>query len=220
MAKETRSFAVIGLGAFGSAIAAELARFGNQVIGVDREERPVSQIAATVTSAVIMDTTDEAALREAGIDQYDVAVIAIGSDIQASILTTMNLKMLGVETIWVKASNRTHHRILSKLGADRVILPEQEMGRHVAQMLNNPMVQDYVNLGNGYSVVNVVIPERLNGRTIKTLGIGKEHDLRLLGLMRGTEFRSCDDPELAVVEDDKLILLGKRLELRRFGEML
>lgn len=220
MAKETRSFAVIGLGAFGSAVAAELARFGNQVIGVDLDERRVSQMASTLSSAVILDTTDEMALKEAGIDQYDVALIAIGRDIQASILTTMNLKMLGIRTIWVKASNKTHHRILSKLGADRVILPEQEMGKHIAQMLNNPMLQDYVSLGNGFSVVNIVIPARLKGRAIASFGIGKDYDLRMLGLMRGPEFRACDTPNLALEEDDKLILLGKRPELRRFGDAL
>lgn len=220
MAKETRSFAVIGLGAFGSAVAAELARFGNQVIGVDLDERRVAQMASTLSSAVILDSTDEMALKETGIDQYDVALIAIGRDIQASILTTMNLKMLGIETIWVKASNKTHHRILSKLGADRVILPEQEMGRHIAQMLNNPVVQDYVSLGNSFSVVNIVIPARLNGREMASLGIGKAYDLRLLGLMRGTEFRACDTPDLVLEEDDKLILLGKRPELRRFGDAL
>lgn len=220
MAKETRSFAVIGLGAFGSAVAAELARFGNRVIGVDLDERRVAQMASPLNSAVILDTTDEMALKEVGIDQYDVALIAIGRDIQASILTTMNLKMLGIGTIWVKASNRTHHRILSKLGADRVILPEQEMGRHIAQMLNNPVVQDYVSLGNGFSVVNIVIPDRLKGREMESLGFGKTYDLRLLGLMRGTEFRACDTPDLVLEAEDKLILLGKRPELRRFGDAL
>ncbi len=220
MAKEARSFAVIGLGAFGSAVASELARFGNQVIGVDLDERRVAQMASGLSSAVILDTTDEMALKEAGIDQYDVALIAIGRDIQASILTTMNLRMLGIGTIWVKASNRTHHRILSKLGADRVILPEQEMGRPIAQMLNNPVVQDYVSLGNGFSVVNIVVPARLGGRDMASLGIGKAYDLRLLGLMRGTEFRTCDAPDLVLEQDDKLILLGKRPELRRFGDAL
>jgi trk system potassium uptake protein len=102
--------------------------------------------------------------------------------------------MLGVGTIWVKASNKTHHRILSKLGADRVILPEQEMGRHIAQMLNNPVVQDYVSLGNGYSVVNSVVPERLDSKPVLALKIGQVHDLKLLGLMRGTEFITSTAP--------------------------
>ena len=100
MSRETRSFAVIGLGAFGTAVAMELTRFGNQVVGVDIDERRVSQLSDTLTSTTIVDTTDEAALREAGLDRYDVAQIAIGRDIQASILSTMNLKMLGIDTIW------------------------------------------------------------------------------------------------------------------------
>ena len=220
MSRETRSFAVIGLGAFGTAVATELARFGNQVVGVDSDERRVSQISDTLTSTMILDTTDEAALREAGLDRYDVALIAIGRDIQASILSTMNLKMLGIDTIWVKASNKAHHRILSKLGVDRVILPEQEMGRHIAQMLNNPVVQDYVSLGNGFSVVNILVPERMNGKELSALGVGKKHDLRLLGLMRGTEFHACDEAGLSLKKDDKLILLGKRADLRRFGDAL
>lgn len=220
MARETRTFAVIGLGAFGSAVAGELTRFGNQVIGVDLDERRVTQLSATLSSSVILDTTDEAALREAGIDRYDMALVAIGRDIQASILTTMNLRMIGVESIWVKASNRTHHRILSKLGVDRVILPEQEMGRHIAQMLNNPMVQDYVSLGNGFSVVNIVVPKRIAGRDVASLGIGTNFDLRLLGLMRGTEYKDCTATDLVLQAEDKLILLGKRPDLRRFGDKL
>ncbi|WP_172300462.1 TrkA family potassium uptake protein [Pseudoruegeria sp. HB172150] len=220
MAKETRSFAVIGLGAFGSTVAAELVRFGNHVIGIDLDERLAANMASVLSSTAILDTTDEAALREAGIDRYDVALIAIGHDIEASILTTMNVKMLGIPTIWVKATNRTHHRILAKLGADRVILPEQEMGRHTAQMLNNPAVQDYVSLGNGYSVVNVVLPERLDGQDIEALGLGTDHDVRLLGLMRGTEFHVCDGAAPVLKGGDKLILLGKRTELRQFGDDL
>jgi trk system potassium uptake protein TrkA len=220
MAKETRTFAVIGLGAFGSAVATELARFDNHVIGIDLDERRVNQLAANLPATAILDSSDENALREAGIDGYDVALIAIGRDIEASILTTMNLKMLGIGTIWVKASNKTHHRILSKLGADRVILPEQEMGRHIAQMLNNPVVQDYVSLGNGYSVVNIVVPDRLEGRSPRSLKLAEVFDLRLLGLMRGTEFKPCTDSDLVLQRDDKLLLLGKRPALRRFGDTL
>ncbi|MDK3017925.1 potassium channel family protein [Pseudodonghicola flavimaris] len=220
MAKEIRTFAVIGLGSFGQAVASELARFGNKVIGIDLDDRRVAQVAPILDAAVILDTTDELALREAGIDRYDVALTAIGRDIEASILTTMNLKMLGIETIWAKASSRTHHRILSKLGIDRVILPEQEMGRHIAQMLNNPVVQDYVSLGNGYNVVTIVMPERLEGTPLSALGIGDPHDVRLLGLMRGTEFRAAETADFALACEDKLILLGKRPELRRFGDSL
>ncbi|MBV7408695.1 TrkA family potassium uptake protein [Maritimibacter sp. DP1N21-5] len=220
MAREERSFAVIGLGAFGGTVALELARFGNHVIGIDADEGHVSRASGVLPATVILDARDELALREAGIDRYDVALVAIGTDLEASILATMNLKMLGVGTIWVKANNKTHHRILSKIGADRVILPEQEMGRHTAQMLNNPAVTDYMSLGNGFSVVNVVIPARLEGRELHTLGIGATHDLRLLGMMRGTEHLSPDTPNLTLEKGDKLLLLGRRPDLQYFGDRL
>ena len=219
MAKGTRSFAVIGLGAFGSTVAAELSRFGNRVVGIDLDERRVAQMSNTLTSALILDTTDEGALREAGIDRYDVALVAIGDDLEASILTVMNLKLMGMEQLWVKAANKAHHRILAKLGVDRVILPEQEMGRHIAQMLNNPVLQDYVSLGNGYSVVNIVVPPRMTGRELTTLGLGTRFELRLLGLMRGTEFRHATEGTMLEAED-KLIVLGKRPDLRAFGDSL
>lgn len=219
MARASRNFAVIGLGAFGSTVAQELTRYGNRVLGLDTDEKRVAQLAPTLTQAMILDATDEAALREAGLESYDVALVAIGSDIQASILTTMNLRLLGIGTLWVKAASKTHHRILAKLGADRVILPEQEMGRHTAQMLNNPFVQDYVNLGNGFSVVNVALPARLGGTTIADLRIARFPELRLLGVMRGTEYLE-PSPSAALRADDKLILLGRRAELRQFADVL
>lgn len=220
MPKENRSFAVIGLGAFGGTVATELARFGNQVMGIDIDEKRVAQLASTLPTTVILDATDEAALREAGVDRYDVALISIGDNVEASILTTMNMKLIGMETTWVKAVSRTHHRILAKVGADRVILPEQEMGRHAAQMLNNPVVNDYVSLGNGYSVVNIVIPERLAGRTLAEVASRNAEGLEFLGLMRGTEFQACTDRDIALAEDDRLIVLGRRSDLRRFGDAL
>lgn len=219
MARVNRTFAVIGLGAFGTTVAQELARSGSHVMGIDTDEARVSRVASSLASTAILDTTDENALRDVGIGKFDVALVAIGSDIQASILTTMNVKMLGVGTIWVKASNRTHHRILSKLGADRVILPEQEMGRHVAQMLLNVALQDYVNIGNGFSVVTIVAPPTLDGKGPEALELGSRHDLRLLGVMRGSEFLE-PGPELVLATDDRLILLGKRADLQGFGDAL
>lgn len=220
MSRAHRSFVVVGLGAFGSSVASELARYGQQVLGVDIDAKCVARLTDALDSTLILDTTDEGALREAGLAGYDVALVAIGSDIQSSILTTMNLKLLGISTIWVKAANRTHHRILTKLGVDRVILPEQEMGRHIAEMLNNPMLRDFVNLGNGYTVVNMLVPERFDDKPISTLQISGKHDLRLLCVMRGTESLDHNQPETILKKDDKLILLGKRADLRRFADIL
>ena len=222
MAKQTgRTFVVVGLGAFGGTVAAELARFGNPVLGIDTSDRNVSRFADVLTEAVICDATDEAALREAGAGNYDVALVAIGEDLESEILTVMNLRHLGVQTIWVKAKDRTQHRIFSKLGVDRVILPEHEIGQHIAHMLHNPLVRDYVSLGNGYHVVDFLVPEELNGRRVGDPALFAAFDLKVLGLMRGGgEFLSCADGSVTLRSDDKVLVLGKRQDLRRFGDSL
>ncbi|WP_207148835.1 potassium channel family protein, partial [Lamprobacter modestohalophilus] len=218
--QQKRSFAVIGLGTFGTTVASELARFNNHVLGIDILERNVANVAETLAEALIADGRDEQALREAGVGNYDVAVVAIGEELEANILCTMNVKMLGVPTVWVKAISRTHHRILSKLGADRVIQPEQEIGRHIAQMLHNPLVRDYVSLGNGFHVVDFRVPDGLAGKRIDALGLSDAFEVRVLGLMRGTEFISCKRTEEELQADDKLLLLGRREDMRRLGDSL
>jgi trk system potassium uptake protein len=218
--QKARSFAVIGLGTFGTTVASELARFGNHVLGIDAVERNVARVAEALAEAVIADGRDEQALREAGVGNFDVAVVAIGEELEANILCTMNVKLLGVPTVWVKATSRTHYRILTKLGADRVIEPEQEVGRHIAQMLHNPLVRDYVSLGNGFHVVDLRVPESLDGKRVDAVGLSGSSDLRALGLMRGSDFISCENGAAELKTDDKLLLLGRRENLRRFGDDL
>lgn len=220
MPSAPRTYAVIGLGSFGGTVARELARFGNFVIGIDNSERSVSALADLVSHAIIADARDEAALREAGVADCDVALIAIGEDLEANVLATINTKMLGVSTIWAKATSRTHHRILSKLGAERVILPEEEVGLHVAQMLHNPMMRNYLSMGNGYHVVNLIVPEALKDKRLTELRLEERFNLRGLGVMRGTDFigNASEDPVLNT--DDKLMLLGRRNDLRDFASSL
>jgi trk system potassium uptake protein TrkA len=219
MPDKTRSFAVIGLGTFGGTVATELARFGNFVLGVDSAEKPVAAVADRLSQAVIADGTDEGALREAGVAKVDVGVVAIGADLEANIVCTMNLKLIGVKTVWAKAMSRTHYRILTKIGADRVVQPEQEVGQHIAQMLHNPAVLDYISLGNGFHVVNIAVPNDLDGKALGSLRLGERHQLRCLGLMRGTEFVAPGD-ETAIAADDRLLVLGRRADLRAFGDSL
>jgi trk system potassium uptake protein TrkA len=216
--KATRNFAVIGLGSFGSTIARELARFGNYVAGIDRDPVVINRMAEHLSQTFIADGTDDAALKEIGIGDYDVAVIAMGEDLESSVVSAISVRMAGVGEVWAKAVSRTHHRILSKIGVDRIVNPEEEMGRHVAQMLNNPMVRDYVTLGNGYHVVNMIVPERLAGRTLDSLDLRERFELRCVGVMGGTEFKGGDGARCALAEDDRLILLGRRADLRRFAD--
>lgn len=218
MGRENRSFVVIGLGAFGGVVASELARFGNHVLGIDKDPRRVAALADQLSNVVILDASDEGALREAGVDRYDVGLVSIGNDLEASVIATMNLRLIGVGTVWAKADSRTLHRILSKIGADRVVLPSLEMGRHTAQMLNNPAVHDYVALGNGYSVVNLLIPERLKGVRLSELKI--DSGVTTLGMMRGTEYIDLKERDPVLFPNDRLLLLGKRIELTQFGDRL
>ena len=217
---KSRSFAVIGLGTFGSTVAKELAKYGNPVLGIDSNEQNVGRLADILTEAIIADGREEEALKEAGLSNYDVVVIAIGEDLEANILCTMNAKLLGVEIIWVKALNKTHHRILSRLGADRVIQPEQEVGQHIAQILHNPQVRDYVSLGNGFHVVDYKAPKLLEGASIKDPKWFEIGALSVLGFMRESDFYAgaADTPPLK--EGDKLLLLGKREDLRQFGDTM
>lgn len=217
MSAKASTYVVIGLGTFGSTVALELVRFGNHVIGIDIDERKVNAHADELDQAMILDAREDGALREADLDNCDVGLVAIGASIEASILSTINLKTTGMEKIWAKAVSRNHHRILAKLGVDRVIHPEQEVGQHIAQMLHNPLVRDYVSLGNGQHVVNLRIPESLQGKSLTELPHAKEHDLRCIGILRGTDFLGHDGTECALEADDLLLLLGRRQDLRNFA---
>lgn len=219
MPRHPTNFAVIGLGNFGSTVATELKRFGNYVIGIDLDENKVSSHAEELDQALIVDARSEAAMREAGVDECDVGIVALGHDLEASVMATMNMSLLGVDKVWAKAVSKTHHRILSRLGADRVIHPEVRVGQQVAQMLHNPQIRDYVSLGNTYNVVNMRIPEELNGRTLEDLNLEK-FDLRCLGVMRGTEFIGRDGDNCTLEDNDMLLILGRRTDLRSFTSSL
>ncbi len=217
---KSRTFAVIGLGNFGGTVARELTRFGNHVIGLDISEAKVSGLLDDITQAMIVDARDDVALREAGVAECDIAVVAIGDDLESSILAAINVKTIGVPLVWAKATTKTHHRILSKLKVDRIIHPEVEVGQHVAQVLHNPLVRDYVSLGNGFHVVNFRIPESLEGKPLGHLPHADEFDLRCIGVMRGTDFIGMDGSEVELQKDDLLLLLGRRTDLRNFAASL
>ncbi|SMY08075.1 Ktr system potassium uptake protein A [Flavimaricola marinus] len=217
---KNRTFGVVGLGYFGSSVAKELQRFGNHVIGIDISEARVANLAETLSQAMIVDARDDAALRDAGFGDCDTAVVAMGSDLEASILSAMNLKLVGVQTVWAKATTKTHHRILKKLGVDRIVHPEVEIGQHIAQILHNPLLRDYVSLGNGYHVVNFRIPKSLEGRALTQLPHGTAYNLRCIGVMRGTEFIGQDGADCTLQCDDLLLLLGQRNDLQSFAASL
>lgn len=221
MSREKRNnFVVLGLGTFGSTLASELTRLGDRVLGIDMDERAVARMADVLAEAVIADCRDEDALKIAGVGSYHTAVVAIGEDLEANILCVMHCKKLGVESIWAKALNKTHHRILTKLDIDRVVLPEQEIGQHIAQTLHNSLVEDYLSMGNGSYVVRLRLPETFDGQKLSSLHLLDKYSVRCIGLMRGSDFVDCSSPDVELKANDQLLVLGTRGDLRNFGDNL
>jgi len=209
-----RKFAVIGLGRFGSTIALELARLGNEVLGVDANRRRVDEVADHITHAAVADGEDEKALRELDIASYDAVIVAIGENIEANVLCSLVVKGLGVKQVWAKAVSHNHHRILAKLGVNRVIQPEFEMGQRVAQALNYPMVLDYIHLGHDQYVVEIRATERVAGKTVGELDLQGRLSLRLLLVKRNREALAPPPEDWLVQEEDQFLLVGSLANLR------
>lgn len=212
-----RSFAVIGLGGFKSTLATELSRLGDHVLGIDIDERMVTPCLGRVSEALIADGRDVQALKEAGLANYEIAIIAIGEDLEANILCLMNLRELGIETIWVKALGGPHHRILSALGAEHVILPEQEMGERVAHTLHNPRMRDYLRLSNGQYLADITVSAAIAGKTIPWFKLKDRFGISCLGVTRGKRFHPGADPVEELEYNDHLLLQGERDALRAFS---
>ncbi len=210
--------AIIGLGAFGGTVAADLAGFGHHVIGIDIDERQVDALSETVAQALIADARDERALKDAGVDQCDAVIIAMGEDLEANIVGAMNARVLGVGQIWVKSRTRTHQRILTRIGVDHVINPERDMGHRVAQMIHNPFVTDYMTAAGNLTVVSLSAPESLRGKSLDEVDFSGLHGIECLGSVRKGRLARPGDG--ATIEPgDMLLLLGKRSDLQRFGEI-
>lgn len=209
--------AVLGLGYFGTTIARDLSDLGHYVIGVDTDEARVTDLAKHIRRAIIADVRDDEALREAGVADCDAAVVAIGENLEASVIAAINLKTLGVERIWAKAQSKAHHRILSNLKVDRIVRPELAMGQHVAQMLHNPLLRDYVSLGNGFHMATFRVPEHLDGRPLDQAG-HTSHNLRCRAVMRGSDYIGCDNDAPDMIKtDDLMVMLGRRQDLTDYS---
>lgn len=213
-------FAVIGLGRFGSAAALELMKMGHSVLAVDTDGKVVDALADQVTHAVIADVTDRGALEELGLENYDVVLVAIGEGIQASLVCVVHLKSLGIGPIWVKASSHAQHLILNKLGVDRIVHPEEEMGMRVAQTLSYPMVNDYISLGNGEYVVEIDVSERLKGLSLSQVFDGMPETLHVLLIKRKTQVTVHPPDDFTLQPNDVLVMLGQLSALKHIAPKL
>ena len=213
---KSKQYAVLGLGVFGSTVAT-LAQYNCEVIAIDIDESCVERIADEVTKAVVADTTDIEQLRALGLDDIDVAIIAIGTHLEESVLTTMNVKDLGVPYVIAKAKNKQFSKILEKVGADRVIRAEKDMGIKVAKSLLRKNIVDLVELDKDYSFVEINAPVEWIGKSVQDLDIRKAFHMNIIGVKDSTDNMTLNIGANYIVKNgDRFLVIGKTVELERF----
>lgn len=208
-----KSYVVIGLGRFGSRTALQLSRMGNEVLAMDSDNELVQHISSEVTQAVVGDARDKDVLKALGVGSFDCALVAIGNDLSASVLATMNLKELGVPYIVCKAYDDTHRRVLEKLGADRVIIPEQEQADRLAKSLASPNVLDYIELSEEYGIVELPVPGSWVGKNLKQLNVRAKLGVNIIALRRSGEITVSPNPDDPMQNGDVLVVLGSTKQL-------
>lgn len=220
MAKKTprSSVLVIGLGRFGTAVAESLCRMGHEVLGLDENPERVQQMADRLTQVVQADTSDPEALRQIGACDFQVAVVGIGSDIEASVLTVLALSDLGVQTIWAKATNERHGRILERTGAHHVVYPEARMGERVAHMVTGKMI-DYIEFDDHFAIVKTRTPAELAGRTLAEAELRTRYGITVVGVKRPRQDFTYARPETRVEAEDLLIVSGRTDLVERFAAL-
>ena len=217
----SKQYAVLGLGIFGSTVATTLAEYGCEVIAVDQDESCVERVADEVTKAVVANVTDQEELRAIGIEDIDVAIVAIGTHLEEAVLATMNLKELGVPYVIAKAKNKQFMKILEKVGANKVIRAEKDMGHKVAKSLLRKSIVDLVELDEDYSVVEIKAPLDWVGKNFIDLNIRRVYNMNIIGIKHGDEDHLSLDvaPEYVIQNGDHFLVIGKTKELERFDYM-
>lgn len=210
-----KQFVVIGCGRFGTSVAQKLSELGAEVMVVDRNEEIIQSISETVTYAVQADATDEQTIRSLGIRNFDVAVVTIGSDIQSSILITLMCKELGVKYVISKAQNELHAKVLYKIGADRVVFPEREMGIKIAKSLVSDNILDYIELAPDYSIVEVVALETWIGKSLRQLNLRARFGINVMAIKQGLDIKVAVGPDEVIQEGDVLVVIGHNDDLNK-----
>lgn len=222
MGKKNKQYVVFGLGKFGSSVAISLFKFGNDVLAIDTSEEAIKEISEYVTHAVQADGTDEDTLRSLGIRNFDVAVVAIGSNInmQSSIMIVMLLKEIGVNYVMAKAQNEIHKKVLEKIGADRVIFPEREIGNRIARNLTSDNIVDYIELSSEYSIVEIVALKDWQSKTLVELNMRAKHGINVMAIRRGGGIDISPDANEKLKEGDVLIVIGSNNDLQKISHQM
>lgn len=215
-----KEFAVIGLGRFGGSIVEELNELDANVLAIDSDQERVKDFQDIATQSVIADTTEESVLKDLGLRNFDHVIVAIGDNIQSSILTTLLLKDIGVKKVTVKAQSIYHARVLEKIGADFVVHPERDMGRRIAHKMMSSSVLDYLELSDEFSVVEYLAGKKLAGRSILELDIRASYGISIIAIKRDDDLIISPDPNLEIERDDILIAIGGDGDLTAFEKKM
>lgn len=210
----SKQFIILGAGRFGSSVATKLVELGAEVMIVDKSESVIQQIADKVTYAVAADVTAEGSLNALGIRNFDTAVVTIGDDIQASILVTITLKELGVNHIVAKAQNALHAKVLYKIGADRVVFPEREMGLKVAKNLMASNVIDFIELSADYSIVEISPLQDWIDKSIREVNVRGNYGLNIIALKKGAEMKINLSADYMIERGDIMVVIGNNEDLK------
>ena len=203
-----KSYIVIGLGRFGSEAARRLCELGCEVLAMDTNSDLVQQLSNEVTHAVVGDARDKEVLRALGARDFDCGIVAIGDSLADSVLATMNLKELGVPYVVCKAHDDTHRQVLNKLGADRVVIPEQENAARLARSLSSPNVLDYIELSEDYGIIEVPAPERWLEKSLQELNVRAKLGVNILAVKRAGGVTVSPAAQFRISVGDILVVLG------------
>lgn len=214
---DNKQFAIIGLGRFGRAVASTLHGLGYEVLAVDTDETKVNQALKDqiASHAMQLDTTDPNSLAEVGLSEFDIVIVAIGNYLAQSIITTLNLKELGVSQVVAKASSEIHMKLLNKVGADHVVFPEREMGCELARSLTKPRLLDQFEVDPNHSIVEILVPEQFHGKTIAELELRNRYGLNVLAVGQGEKFEINPPPNKKMEKGTAMVVIGANKDIDR-----
>ncbi|RCW41930.1 trk system potassium uptake protein TrkA [Paenibacillus prosopidis] len=216
MGIKKNQFVIVGLGRFGSSLGRELIQLGYEVLGIDKDEEAVQEMSNVLTYSVSADCTDEETLRSLGVRNFDCGVVAIGDDIQASILTTILLKDLGVKKVVAKAMSELHGRVLEKIGVDRVVYPERDMGIRVAHQLVSPNLLDYIELSKEYTIAELAVPQCLNGKSLHDLNPRARFGCSIVAINKPGGIIIAPTATDVLTERDVMVIIGTNDQIEQF----
>jgi trk system potassium uptake protein TrkA len=214
-----KSYIVVGLGRFGSEVACRLCELGCEVLAIDHKNELVQQVSNEVTQAVVGDARDKEVLKALGAKNFDCAIVAIGDSLGDSVLATMNLKELGIPYVICKAHDETHRQVLLKLGADRVVIPEQEHAARLARSLSSHNVLDYIELSEDHGIAEVPAPGIWNGKSLKDLNVRAKLGLNIIAVRRGGSIHVSPAADFVMEDGDVVVVLGDNNHLEKVQKL-